>query len=224
MWTLSRHPPWYPNRPQPSETPSGRSRIGQSHRRAEKSALAIFAHFMLTASNPRLPIFTTAKRAGVKAQNLTYNLSRHPPWYPNRPQPSETSAGRSRIGQSHRRAENIILAELTHSILTASNPRLPNFTTAKRTGVKAQNFTHTLSRHIPWYPNRPQPLETPSGCSQIGQSRRCAENIGLALLMVGNGKKSKSSRIFEAAKQWCSSSASRRWAMLWTLERLVASC
>ena len=37
--------------------------------------------------------------------------------------------------------------------------------------VKAQNFTHTLSRHIPWYPNWPQPSETPSGCSRIGQSR-----------------------------------------------------
>ena len=116
---LDMKPLWYPNRPQPSETSAGRSRIGQSHRRAEKSALAIFAHFMLTASSPRLPIFTTAKRAGVKAQNLTYNLSRHPPWYPNRPQPSETPSGCSRIGQSRVRAtvkktassDNILLKE-----------------------------------------------------------------------------------------------------------------
>ena len=153
-----------------------------------------------------------------------WTLSRHTPWYPNQPQPSETPSGRSRIGQSHRRAEKSALAIFAHFMLTASNPRLPNFTTAKCAGVKAQNFTNTLSRHIPWYPNRPQPSETPSGRSRIGQSRRRAENIGLALLMVGNGKKSKSSRIFEAAKQRCSSSASRRWAMLWTLERLVVSC
>ena len=163
VWTLSRHTPWYPNRPQPSETPSGRSRIGQSHRRAEKSALAIFAHFKLTASNPRLPIFTTAKRAGVKAQNLTYNLSRHPPWYPNRPQPSETSAGRSRIGQSRVRAtvkktassDNILLKE-QHISRQRRLPRARDVTQAY------PRPSSTFSIGHPPFATRPTPRRRPN--------------------------------------------------------------
>ena len=163
MWTLSRHTPWCPNRPQPSETLAGRSRIGQSHRRAEKSALAIFAHFKLTASNPRLPIFTTAKRAGVKAQNLTYNLSRHPPWYPNRPQPSETSAGRSRIGQSRVRAtvkktassDNILLKE-QHISRQRRLPRARDVTQAY------PRPSSTFSIGHPPFATRPTPRRRPN--------------------------------------------------------------